>query len=312
MRAKGYVIGVDKDKYRVIVMESINGEWKFTRMALDTASLAALSSKADLVNVEFKGTKLKGKTGDLSRFKSKPLVILSELYVQDQGTIGYKVSDCNGIVKNIPNKELLAYCKKAVEADRIPIQNGIFVPETDSKKAFIRAYDNGEFYRELIVRNKSKNVKKAEVNQEKNEKAISKIEEVFNPEQIEQLKLGKKNGVNIKIYGNNKLSADQMRVIREALEEGIDAKLFADPEFSVGAMRMLRADLKYGVDVSLYLNPKYDLYQLEELSAGIITGVDISKYSDPSLSAREMGEIRTRLEKNIWKEHQVDNDNTWK
>lgn len=318
---KGIIIGIERNEretaYKIVMYANNNGEWKFTRqIATERSLVSAISSKqVDIVNAKVVNGKLKGRTGDLARFDNKvnkPLVIIAELAVKDRGTIGYKIANSTGAVKNIPVGELLAYCAKTTKQGGVPIQNGMYVADTESQKAFIRAYPDGEYEKELIERHRSKNAKPAQINTEENNKSISKIEELFNKEQIAELKLGKKNGIDIKIYGNNKLSAHQMKVIREGLEEGLNTKLFADPEYSVDAMRLLRADMKYGVDVGYYLNPKYSAEQLSELAIGFISGVDVDKYADPSINPEEMSEIRMRLENNIWKEHSVKNDASWK
>ena len=206
----------------------------------------------------------------------------------------------------------MEYCRKVSNAGEVPIQNGQYVQESGGRQSFIRAYPGGEYIKEVVVRRRSKHVKPANVDQQRNEKAISRIEELFTPEQIKQLKLGKMNGVDIKVYGNNKLSAEQMEVIRKGLEDGINAKLYADPAYSVDAMRILRADMKYGVDVSYYLNPEYSAEQLSELANGFISGVDVSVYADPKIPPQEMAEIRMRLENGIWREMDVENDTSWK
>ena len=318
---QGLIIGTDGEgklkQFRMLVFTHQGNEWKFTKQVANEKQLteAISTNRVQVLNAKVEKGAIKGKTGDLSRFEgkvNKPLVIISELVAEGQDVIGYKISNHEGNVKNITTKELIGYCNRMTKNGGIPIQNGMYVPDKDGQKAHIRCYPNGDYIKETIERNKSKNAQPATVNSTENAKSISKLEELFNKEQINELKVGKQAGVDIKIYGNNKLSAEQMKVIREGLQEGLNTKLFADPAYPVASMRMLRADLKYGVDVSYYLNPKYTPEQLSELSLGFISGVDVSKYADPKISAEEMTEIRMRLENNIWKEHSVAKDESWK
>lgn len=318
---QGIIVGIDRDNnknrhFRVVAFEHKGSDWKFSKQRVEEKQLlVAIQKGMVIVNAEVKDGKLKGRTGDFSRFENKvnkPLVIISEMVSKEGTILGFKIANGDGVVKNITNKELVAYCDRISKKGGIPVQNGMYVPEKDGQKAHIRCYPNGEYIKEEIVRKKSANAKPAQVNEEKNSKSISKLEEIFNSEQIKEIKLGKKNGVNIRIYGNAKLSAEQMKVIREGLEDGINAQLYADPEFSVDAMRILRADMKYGVDVSYYLNPQYNAEQLSELANGFISGVDVSAYADPKNDAQEMAEIRMRLEAKLWAEQNVKEDSSWK
>lgn len=320
---KAAIIGIEKhDKqkiYRVITFKRDGTDWKFTGRKLDERRIIqAIEQGLEFINATVERGRLKGKTGDLARFENgvnKPMVILAEIVTDKGEVLGYKMSNYDGIVKNISLRNVLAYCNREKVIGGIPIQNAIYVPgegaENRQSKSFIRCYNEGDFIQEVIVRKRAETAVKPKIYSEKNKKAISRLEELFNKEQIEQLKLGKKNGVNIKIYGDNKLEAEQMKVIREALEEKLNARLFADPRYSVDIMRYLRAELKHGVDISYFLNPDYSIGQLAELSNGYISGVDITKYANPNINAEEMAEIRLRLERNIWKEHSVDKDNSW-
>lgn len=320
---KGVIVGIDtinnEKVYRVIVFKQhgLNNWDLLKKMVVEKELIQAIKAKKlELINATVDGDKLKGTTGDLSRFNNKvnrPLVILSEIVTDDTGDIvGYKVANYDGAVKNITAKELLAYCNRVTERGGIPIQNGQYVIDRKNDKHFIRSYPGGDYIREVLERKRSEHAKQVKVDKKKNEKVLSKLEEIFTPEQINELRLGKKHGVDIRIYANPRFTPEQMKVIREALQDKLNAKLFADPEYSVDAMKFLRAELRYGVDISLYASPKYSLEQLSELSTGVISGVDISKYADPKLTPEQMAEIRIRLENNIWKDYDVKADKSWK
>lgn len=318
---RGVVVGIDKQGttkvYRVVLFSYDNSskEWKFRRQRVVEDQLVSgiNHGKLSLENAGVRDGKLWGKTGDLSRFENgvnNPVVILTELVIEGQGVIGYKIVTYEGVVKNINVKNLLIYCEGINRGRGVPIQNGMYVKEQGRNKAHIRCYPDGEYIKEMLERKVSKHAKPAKL--DKSARAIAKLEEMFNKDQIKELKLGKQNGVDIKVYANNKLEAGQMRIIREALEEGLNAELFADPGYSITAMRLLRADMKYGIDVRYYMNPDFSAEQLMELSVGYISGVDISKYADPKNPPEEMAEIRVRLENNLWRELDVESDDTWK
>ena len=318
---KSIIAGIDMSDddplYRVVLFNHEGQDWKFTWQILNKQELMHfLSNNAiECLNAEVVNGKIRGKTGDLNRFinpVNRPLVILSEISANGEDTLGYKIINYEGNVKNVIIKELLAYCARSTRLGGIPIQNAQYVPATNDQKAHIRNYPGNSFIKEIIVRKRSQQAQPAQVAKSENKKALSKLEELFTPEQINELKLGKQNGVDIRIYGNNKLSADQMNAIRNGLQEGLNAGLYADPRYSVESMRYLRADLRYGIDISYFMNPKYSLEQLSELDSGFLSGVDISKYADPSNTPEQMAEIRMRLEHNIWKEHTTNDEESWK
>lgn len=300
--------------YKSVIFDNGNQGWRVSKKVLPEQLLVSelRAGKISIINAKVVNGLLKGNPGDFSRFNDKSLVIISEIVSNDGTVLGYKVADSNGEVRNITLKDVINYCEKITEQGSIPIQNGIFVGFSSDQKAHIRCYPNSSFSKEIIDRNKNKHSQPAKVNTVENERSIQKLDEIFSKEQIEQLKLGKQNGVDIRIYGNSSLSAPQMEVIRKTLEDGNNAKLFADPRYSVEAMKLYRADLKYGVDIRYYLNPNYTAEQLSELSIGTITGVDISKFADPKITAEEMAERRNRLESEIWYAEKVQTDSTWR
>ncbi len=305
----GVVVGIMNDGvqrvYRVVLYNRTQEGCQYLKQALPEANLIKLMTEGKLVldNAEVKNNKVKGKTGDLNRFKAKgfhPMVLLSEI-VADGKIMGYRMVTYDGKVQAIRLKDVLAYCAR-VAPNGAPIQNAMYVPESGSNKAHIRAYPYQTFYQETIKRKKSSVAQPAHVDTKANQKQVSKLEELFSPAQIQQLKLGKASGVDIRIFGNNKLSANQMKELRLALEDGVNAKVFADPAYSVSSMKALRINAKYGADVTYFVNPKFSAEQIYELSTGLLSGVDIAQYADPNLSAKDMSKKRIYLESMLWNE----------
>ena len=324
---EGHIIGINKttsgDMYRVLLnsYDPNTRKWTFARSEVPEAVLirTLASGKVHLCNAELSAGKLKGTTGSLSRFNpanskfTRPIVILSELRTDDAAyrLLGYKIVTYDGKVRNIKVQELLDYCSNIAKMAAkyngyaVPIQNAIYVEETPGVAAHIKGYIQNQFLVEDIHVSKPSNVEPAKVDQAANKKQVSRLEELFTKDQIEELRKGRESGVNYKLYGNNKLSAAQMKEIRKSLEAGINPKLYADPAFKPETMKAYRIQAKYGVDISQFINPSYNPEQIYELSTALISGVDISKLAYPKKSANDMAKERIEMESKIWNETSV-------
>ena len=308
----GIIVGIESNNgikaYRVVIYSPSENGMNYNKQLVGEEALtdAVRRGRLKLDNATIKDGKLYGNTGSLSRFTGgsiKPMVIISEIVAEGK-TIGYRLANYDGKISAVRLKDVLAYCERN-DLKGVPIQNAMYVADSGDTKAHIRLYPTQELRKEVINRKRSENAQPATVDRKANAKQVSKLEELFSPAQIAQLKLGKSHGVDIRVFGNNKLSADQMKEIRLALENGINAKAFADPDYSVEAMKALRINAKYGVDVTYFINPKYNAEQIYELSTGYLSGIDISQYADPSLSARDMSKKRVYLESQLWNEVQA-------
>lgn len=321
----GAVVGIDKVNnntvYRVLIISAVSKaknqyDWKFEcKMMNEQQVLATITSGAKWLNIKVESGKIKGSTGALQRFEDKehkPYVIISQIVSDDNKLLGYKVANYDGNVKNVAIKEMIAYGNRISKAGKVPVQNAIFVPQESDKKAHYKAYPNTKFIVEVINTNKNKYTEKRRVNTSESEKNLSKLDEIYTKEQIIQLKTGKKNGVDIRIFANPALSAKQMEVLRGALEQGLNVRPIAFPDFSVDAMKYYILDIKNGLDIRQYINPKYNVGQLSELSLASELGLDLNKMANPKLSAEEMAEIRERLENKIWRDELVKKDGSWK
>ncbi len=306
-----FIVGITKmnnnDKlYKILrVSKDANGQNKYEIAKLNEALLKQkMRQGLRLENAALEGDRLVGTTGSLGRFitdrKVKPLVIISELVDSFNNTLGYRVADCNGNIKAVRLADLLKYAQQARAKGLVAIQNGIYVEGCGVVKPHIRSFRNGGFPIEVLNTKRPKSTYQIQNNPTKNKANTLRIEEIFNPKQIEQLKLGKAHGVNIALYANKEFTAEQMKEIREGLEAGIKAKLYADPRFTVEQMKRLKAEMIRGFDVTPYANPAYSIAQMNQIRLGLISGVDISLYANPKTSAQEMSEIRMRLEEGIW------------
>lgn len=315
----GYIVGIDKDEktgaevYRAAIADiqlaksesTTNWHWDFEfKMMTESDILTTLKKGAKWSNVGANNnfTALVGTTGALKRFttgKNKPGVILSQI-IDEVGIRGYRVATYNGKITTMRVKDIISYGERISREGGVPIQNAQFVPASGEKKAFFKAYEDGQFLLETITKSKNTYADVKKPNVEENGKALRSIKDIFTPEQIEQLTLGKKNGVNIKIYANPALTPGQMKILRVGLEDKVDVRVIARPEFSEDAMQLYADDLRDGLDIKRYLNPEYTIAQISELALGYMAGLDIAKYANPKISAQEMSEIRERLENGIW------------
>lgn len=315
---KGYIIiGVDKtnDTKKFHLMQfSKQGDglndWEFNQGKVDEDQMArviASTKNAEgtfVLNAKLVNGKVVGSTGSLDRFDAsgQQSVIISAIVSNSGELKGYKVANREKGVKNVAAKDLISHCNRMSKSypNRAPIQNAQFVAAQGGKEAFIRSYPDGDFIQEILVTKKNPHAAPAKPDTATAAKNVNKLDELFTKEQIKQLGLGKKHGVNIRIYGNPALSAEQMRVIRGILEDGNNGKLVADPAFKVKALELYRVEMRNNKRISEIINPAYEPEQVLQLSLGQIAGVDIAVYSDPKYNANQMAEIRMRLEKNIW------------
>lgn len=329
MAVFGAIIGIDNingnKSYRVLMSKvnitgsNVNGEWQFKKLSMSEPEMIQSLGRNKYINICIKNNKVYGSAGSLDRFGkeqnksgTKPVIILSELVTDDGRTIGYKICTYNGEVKNIPLKELIAFCNRITKSNGIPIQNAIFIPESENTKAHIKSYANAAFYKEMLKTNKNRYTEKAKVNTQSNEKALTRLEELFTKEQLVELRAAKNDGVELKIIANPALSANQMRILRAALKNGVNIRPIASPDFKDECMSFYIAELYNGCDIRSYLSPKYSLYQLSELSLAADAGLDMSKIGNPKLSATEMQEIRERMQNKLFKNIEISNDGKWK
>lgn len=322
----GILVGIDiagtQKAYRVLLatisptQEDKQYNWKYScKMMSEDSIIQSLTNRDTWLNVKLDNGKIKGSTGDLKRFDNvqhRPYVILSQIINSDNKIIGYKIANYDGKVASRPIKEMIAYGNRATKQGYVPIQNAIFIPADDNNKsAHFKSYPNSPFIEEKIITKKNEYADKRRVNTQSNTKSLNKLEEIYTPEQIQQLKLGKQHGVEIRIFANPGLSALQMKILREGLEQKVNVRPFAFPDYSVDAMRYYILELKTGMDIRQYLSSKYSIAQIAELSIAADEGLDLSKMNDPELSIRQMQERRIRLENNVFHDEDVSVDGSW-
>ena len=321
VKKTGAVVGIDCANnikaYRALLIafekNDTTGEvkWKFQpKMLSEEQIISSCNSGMSWINIDIVKGKVHGSSGDLKRFEpkngSRPFVIIAQTINSNGKIIGYIVANYDGKVTRVSLKQLVAYGNNANKKDTVPVQNAIFITEDNNKSAHFKSYPNRPFIEEIINVGKNEHSDTRRVNTANNQKTLVKPESIYTKDQIKQLKLGKQNNVDIRIYANPKLSAKQMSILRKGLQSKINVRPFAFPEYSEEVMKFYIVELACKADIRSYLNPRYNIEQIGELSLAAEEGLDISKMSDPNISAKKMGEIRERLRAGLFREMEVD------
>lgn len=318
--------GTGKEKQRtfrlVAARMSANNKYEYKKFVQTEEQLTASvkSGKMNIINVclDDKG-KIKGRTGDLSRFnngKNKPIVILVEMDDEKGKTIGYRVATSTGSVEAMPLKKMMQHCATVTAGGGIPVQNGMYVagakdPKTGSvKDAHIRSYPNGEYAYEIYKREVKAYSAPAKINEEKNKKALDRINELFTPPQIAELKRGKAAGMNIKRLGNPKISAEAMHQLVDMHNVGMKTgssswENFCSPDYKVECLQLIKTEFKNGNRVEPMMNPKYNFEQLGVIAMANEDAINIKLIGGPEVKADEMQERLLRLQSDLWKKEEV-------
>lgn len=80
-------------------------------------------------------------------------------------------------------------------------------------------------------------------------------ETLFSEDQLEQIHLGRQEGIAVEKYAFSELMALQMYHIWEGLKENLPVELYAAPEYDWFQMEEIREGLKEGSDVKIYAQP---------------------------------------------------------
>lgn len=136
-------------------------------------------------------------------------------------------------------------------------------------------------------------LKKAIENYKQNIKEFEETE--FDKYQIDEIKKGIKNSIDVSKYADPKFNDEQMEQIRLGLEEGLDVSKYADFNFDSRQMIQIYYGLRDGVDVSKYANPKFNWSQMVQIRLGLEDGLDVSKYADPKFHWSEMEKIKKEI-----------------
>ena len=126
----------------------------------------------------------------------------------------------------------------------------------------------------------------------------------YDKEQIEVLKKGEKENLDVSLYANSNFNSKQMEQIYFALKDGIkmeDIKKIANPEFSFEQMEELRNGAMIGSNISIYANPDFDIPQMRLIknSLRIFKNDEVLKFAKPEFNYMQMLEIRNGIREKI-------------
>lgn len=255
-------------------------------------------------NVALKHGDIVGTNGSINRFsmrkggRNKPLVILREFINYKGDTVGYLISNHEGMIK--PLKKDLAI--KAGLSNGF--QNGKLVPKDkdDPKSGIFISSIIGEYPKVTVGVKRQK----ASVPQRKpfksNNDSGNKKSDRFTDAQKAVIQRGIDANVNYSIYAYPEYSPEKMEELLKGLMDGLQVKYYAHPDFSVEAMEKIRLEMKNRFEVRPYANPKFNVNQMEQIRLGMEAGIDYTVYAKPELTAKEMDFYRTRLEAELWSE----------
>ncbi len=115
--------------------------------------------------------------------------------------------------------------------------------------------------------------------------------------QMRQIRYGIIAGLPIEIYARKDFDWFQMEEIRLGLEDKLNVRLYAYPKVPFDTMRQLRLALKDGINLSKYLTLSAGV--LKQLRLAINAGVDIAPYIEDRYDEEQLEQIRICLEKKI-------------
>lgn len=115
--------------------------------------------------------------------------------------------------------------------------------------------------------------------------------------QMRQIRLGLLSGVMVSQYNDPKFDWFQMEEIRIGLENHIDVDKYCSPEIPYMKMRQIRKALMLGIDLTSQLDKNADV--LRQIRKAVVSGIDISKYVIQGYNAGQLAEIRKGIEKGL-------------
>ncbi|MCR5357207.1 MAG: FapA family protein [Lachnospiraceae bacterium] len=115
--------------------------------------------------------------------------------------------------------------------------------------------------------------------------------------QMREIRLGLMKELPVEIYARKDFDWFQMEQIRLGLEEGLNVRLYAYPKVAFDTMRQIRLALADGINLVKYTSLPAGV--LRELRKAIKAGVDLAPYIEDRYDAEQLEQIRVSLERNI-------------
>lgn len=217
--------------------------------------------------------KVKQDCGDFARFSQLgSAVVIAELKSRSGRNLGYRLLSCaNNILVNVKTEDILQ--KEASFGDNEHfLQNGII------RNKAVNCYPLKPF---PVI-----NINTSKPKQSKTQVTPERLKETkkqnFTPEQLNEIALCEKNGINPRFIKNSKLSPSQMRVLWVSKSKGALSERFANPQLSVEAMKFYADrlyDKKTADDcVDMLKHTELSVPELTELYSCICQGLPYENY----------------------------------
>lgn len=278
--------------YEGILQETGRYEWKYNGTTLNAFDLAKYMNSVPCINAKADGMVAVASPLSWNRFNQtmiKPMVAITKIVGNRGVVLGYKLASSDGKVRNMRLADLVKMGQEVYNRNNeaVVVQNLVFVPATDGKKAYFKEMNDAIPVEQVI-----QEMKKRE--------AVTKPVTTESAEEISKKAVETKE---ISVIGKpepKKFTKQQAEVLFKAERDGLDVSILKNPDIKAECMRSYVMDMKAGLDVTPYLDARYNFAQLAEISLAYEEGLDITSMLDPSISEIEMSEIRLRLEQNIW------------
>ena len=119
----------------------------------------------------------------------------------------------------------------------------------------------------------------------------------FTKDQVEEIKLGLEEGLDIEPYENKDFFALQMREIRLGLMSELPVEIYARKDFDWFQMEEIRLGLESKLNVRLYAYPKVPFETMRQLRLALADGINLAKYV--SLPAGTLKELRKAIKSGV-------------
>lgn len=217
--------------------------------------------------------KVKQDCGDFARFSQYgSAVVIAELKSKSGRNLGYRLLSCaNSILVNVKTEDILQKEASFGNNEHF-LQNGIIRNKT------VNCYPLKPFPVITVNTSKSKQPKP----QATSERPKETKKQNFTSEQLNEIALCEKNGINSRFIKNSKLSPSQMRVLWVSKSKGALSERFANPQLSVEAMKFY-ADRLYDKKTAddcadMLKHTELSVPELTELYSCICQGLPYESY----------------------------------
>ncbi|MBR4718792.1 MAG: DUF342 domain-containing protein [Lachnospiraceae bacterium] len=119
----------------------------------------------------------------------------------------------------------------------------------------------------------------------------------FTRDQVEEIKLGLEEGLDIEPYEDKGFFALQMREIRLGMMSDLPYEIYARKDFDWFQMEEIRLGLEAKLNVRLYAYPRVPFDTMRQLRLALADGINLSKYV--SLPAGTLRELRKAIKSGV-------------